>query len=202
MQDLIETWKRGKDSIVAGSSSKELVAIAKEKKRNVLYAHYGTVFILTITLIGLALFFYYVAPFKNALSKVGVYMMLGGLMVRILIEIISMVKSGAVQFSQNAEKATSAALSFYNFRKQVHGPVTIGIIGIYVLGFYFLTPEFSQYITLYWMIAMHVSFIVIGIILTVVIRNGIKREMANLLHLSNLRKEITSEQAERGSNVE
>ena len=193
MQDLIDTWKKGKEALTTNSSAEGLIALAKEKKRSVLYAHYGNVLVLTLSLLGIALFFYFVAPFRTLLSHIGMGMMLGGLALRIGIELASIVKSGAIQLSNNAAEATKRAFLFYNFRKRVHGPVTVAIVGIYVIGFYFLTPEFSQYISFQWMILMHLSFLLGGAFLIWVIRKGIKKEMADLMHLTSVRKEIMAE---------
>lgn len=191
MQDLIDTWKNGKKAVTTDSAAEELIIQAKEKRRNVRNAHLGTVFILTITLAGLALFFYYKAPFGTLLSHLGMGMMLGGLMLRIGIEIVSIVKSNAIQVSGNTEEATKAAYLFYRFRKGIHGPITVAIVGIYALGFYFLTPEFSHYIAFHWMILMHLSFLLGGVFLIWVIRKGIKKELTDLVHLTKIRNEIT-----------
>lgn len=196
MQDLIDTWKRGREALATISSAEELIALAKAKKRGVLYAHYGNALVLTLTLVGLALFFYYVAPFRTRLSHIGMGMMGGGLLVRIGIEIISLVRSNAIQLVDTADDATKAAFSFYTFRKKVHGPVTVAIVGIYVAGFYLLTPEFSRYILFHWMVLMHLSFLVGGVFLAWVIRKGIKKEMENLKHLTSIRNEITAEQGD------
>jgi hypothetical protein len=194
MQDLIDTWKKGREELPIGRSAEQLIVCAKEKKRSVLYAHYGNVLVLTLSLVGIALFFYLQTSFQTTLSHVGMWMMLGGLSFRILVEIISIVKSNAIQLSHNADKATKAAFSFYNFRKQIHGPLTVAIVGVYVFGFYFLTPEFSKYISFQWMVMMHLSFLLGGLFLIWVIRKGIRKEMANLLHLTSLRNEITADQ--------
>ncbi len=85
--------------------------------------------------------------------------MLGGFSVLILIEVISIVKSRAIQLSKASSEVTKDALSFYVFRKRIHGPITIAIVMAYVIGFYLLTPEFSTYITFTWLVIMHVFLI-------------------------------------------
>ncbi|HUC81117.1 MAG TPA: hypothetical protein VMR70_09385 [Flavisolibacter sp.] len=193
MQDLIDTWKKGKEALSTNSSAEALITLAKQKKRSVLYAQYGNVLVLTISLVGLTLFFIFVAPFQTLLSHIGMGMMLGGLALRIGIEIASIVKSGAIQLSSDATEATKAAFLFYHFRKRVHGHVTIAIAGVYAVGFYFLTPEFSQYISFQWMVLMHLSFLLGGAFLIWVIKKGIKKEMGDLVQLTSVRNEITAE---------
>jgi hypothetical protein len=193
MQDLIDTWKKGKGELTTKDSAGELIALAKQKRKSVLYAHYGNAFVLTLSLVGLSLFFYFIAPFRTLLSHIGMGMMLGGLLLRIGLEIASIVKSTAIQLSSDADQVTKAAFLFYNFRKRVHGPLTVAIVGVYAAGFYFLTPEFSRYISFQWMVLMHLSFVLGGVFLVWVIKKGIKREMVNLRHLAGIRGEISTD---------
>jgi large-conductance mechanosensitive channel len=122
--------------------------------------------------------------------------MLGGLLVRVVIEIISVVKFRHIRYSDHIAQSTAAALAFYQFRRRVHGPVTVSILTMYVIGFYLLTPEFSQYIPLKWMIMMHVSFLIIAAVLFWLISKGIRKEISTLKHLANLQQAVTTENEE------
>ena len=192
MEDLINTWKKGREALNAGAVPGEMLALARKKKRTVVYAQYGNVFVLVLSLVGLALFFRYEAPFRDLLSHIGMALMLGGLALRIAIEVASIYKSRGIRFSGTADAATNAGVSYYAFRKKVHGPVTMAIVGIYAIGFYLLTPEFSRYISLHWMVLMHLSFLSGGLFLIWVIRKGIKKEMTGLQHLAAIRTELSA----------
>jgi hypothetical protein len=63
---------------------------------------------------------------------------------------------------------------------------------MYVIGFYLLTPEFSQHIPLQWMIMMHVSFVIMAAVLFWLISKGVRKEMSTLKYLANLRQAITT----------
>ena len=192
MKDLINTWKKGKEVLVdTGMSTEQLISKAREKKRAVLYAHYGNILILTLSLVGICFFFYFKISITQLMSKIGMYLMTGGLFLRIVIEIGSVIKSRKIQLTGNMAVTTQAALSFYKFRKTIHGPVTLSIMIGYILGFYLLSPEFSQQIQLAWMVLMHISFIVGAYLLIRVVKKGIQEEMIHLLHLTELKKEIT-----------
>jgi hypothetical protein len=193
MQDLINTWKEGKENVYSSQNAEAIIRHAKAKKRKVLYAHYGTIVILSITLGMLALFFYFKAPFKTSLSRAGTWFMMGALILRIVIEIISIIKSHALQLTGNTVQLTKAALSFYSFRKTVHGPVTLAIVVCYVAGFYLLTPEFSKYISFIWMVAMHLSFVIGAVFLIWVIQKGVRKEITNIEYLSGVNAELISE---------
>jgi hypothetical protein len=66
--------------------------------------------------------------------------MLGGLLVRIIIEVFSIRKSKKVQLVNDSSTATNDAISFYHFRKKVHGPVTISIVNLICYGVFSFFP--------------------------------------------------------------
>lgn len=190
-KELQRKWENGKKIITNKSHDidKIILKIAA-KKRGSLYSHYGNIIIMMISLIGISLFFYYVAPVKEILSIIGASLMIGGLGLRIVIEIFSTLKSKKIDVMDNALAATNNSIAFYEFRKTIHGPITFIIFGLYSIGFYMITPEFSLYFSLWKMILIDVSYIVIAVILVIIIRNGIKKEMKTLLDIIQLRKEI------------
>jgi hypothetical protein len=194
MDELTNKWKKAKGAAaLLPQPVEQLIAAAREKKKSNLYFHYGNIIILSITLVGISLFFYYVAPFRELLSRAGVVLMVGGLIIRIVIEIFSVLKSQKIQMLHDASRTTNDTLAFYRFRKTIHGPVTITIVGLYCLGFVMLGPEFSRYIALEWMILMYSSFVLGALLLIWQIRKGIQKEMRILLELAELKKEMHRE---------
>lgn len=191
MDELSKRWQKEKQHIhVQPSSVDEIIAIAQKKKKSTRYFHYGNIIILSITLVMISLFFYYVAPFKETLSRFGVLLMVGGLFVRIIIEIFSVFKFKKIRLTDDALQTTEDYVDFYEFRKKIHGPVTITIVALYCIGFYFLSPEFSLYIPMLWMVLMHVSFVLGAAFLIWQIRKGIVKEMEDLSELTKLRQDI------------
>ncbi|WP_421763145.1 hypothetical protein [Ekhidna sp.] len=170
----------------------EVIKRAKQNKKSVLYAHYGNMLILTLTLIMISAFFFYVTSFQNLISKIGVALMIGGLALRIVIELISSFRSRQIDLTEHAISSVNSSLQFYQFRRKIHGPVTVSIVSLYTLGFYMLTPEFSVYIDLFWMIIMDVGYVIGAIILITVIRKGIKKEMQDLAEIVQLKDELVS----------
>jgi hypothetical protein len=192
MDQLIKKWKQGKETLSPEGSANLLVTQANSRKKQVRLEIYGNLIILALSLIILAWFFKFVISLKDTASQAGMYLMLGGLLVRVVIEIISVVKFRHIRYSDHIEQTTAAALSFYQFRRRVHGPVTVSILTMYVIGFYLLTPEFSQHIPLQWMIMMHVSFVIMAAVLFWLISKGVRKEMSTLKYLANLRQAITT----------
>lgn len=191
MQDIINTWKEGR-GVLQNESIEQLISKAKGKKRSVLTAHFITVAVLGTTFILIAFFCYYQKTFSTALSYRGLYIMMGCLLLRIGIEVLSIVKSKAIQFTESTEKATREALHFYAFRRKVHGPVTIIIFGLYIVGFYLLSPELSNYLAFESMMLLHISFIIGALILVWIITNGIRKETADLHHIKQISNDVHS----------
>ena len=193
LKKLKNQWKDVKSSVEKPEIEvDDIIEKAKKNKKSVLYAHYGNMLILTLTLIMITAFFYYVTSFQDLISKIGVVFMIGGLALRILIEWVSSIRSKQMDLTEHATSSMNSLLQFYQFRKKIHGPVTISIVGLYTLGFYMLTPEFSKYIDLHWMIIMDVGYVIGAIILIIFIRKGIKKEMEELAEIVQMKKELAA----------
>jgi hypothetical protein len=188
MDPLIKQWKEGKETVKPLERADEIIRKAKRKKKSVLDFHYGNIVVLSITLIVISVYFYFLTPFRETLSRIGVVLMLGGLLARIIIEVFSVIKSKKVQLMNDSSTATNDAISFYHFRKKIHGPVTICIIVLYVMGFFFLSPELSKYISRSGMVLINGSFVAGAVFLIWVIRKGIRKEISNLADLIEVKK--------------
>lgn len=193
LNDLNEHWKKAKQKIHTGSvADTRLILQRKNNKRSVLSFHYANSIILSVLLSVLIFFFCNYTPFRTVLSWTGVALMVGGIFIRILVEIFSARKYAGIHVEEDTVSATEASLAFYRFRKKIHGPLTITIVGFYIAGFYMLSPEFSLYFSLPLMLFMDIGFAVGAVILSVQIRKGIKKEMKTLESLTVLQKDMRS----------
>ncbi len=193
-EDLQRKWLQGKEDI--GNTPKvinEVLSLVKAKKKSTVRFQYGNIMVLLITLLGISAFFYYTAPVKEVLSRIGVGLMIGGLLLRIAIELMSIVKSKKMVVIESVLKATERAITYYNFRKRIHGPITITIITLYTIGFFMITPEFSLYFTTWQMVLIDASYIVAAAIFIPIIHRSIKQEVHTLLEIIELRKKIVHE---------
>ncbi|MGB3851886.1 MAG: hypothetical protein WA958_18095 [Tunicatimonas sp.] len=191
--ELHQLWQQAKQTHRAAlPDATSLINRAKAHQRHTRNFHFGNMAVLSATVAGLLVFFRYVAPLQTTLSHLGIGLMIGGLLLRILIEGYSVVRSARINLSANAQQATSDALTFLRFRKVVHGWVTIAIVLLYSLGFYLLTPEFSQYFSLPWMILIDGSYLVGAAVLIILIRRGIKREMTALAELVAIKQDMNA----------
>jgi uncharacterized membrane protein len=120
--------------------------------------------------------------------------MIGGLIIRISIELFSAWQSRKIKVSDAAAGSLQNSIAFFEFRKRIHGPVTIIIFVAYFIGFYLLTPEFSRYISIGWLILMDVSALVAAGILAYFIRTGIRQELSDLQKLIELQRSLSKEE--------
>lgn len=191
IDDIKKMWDAGKKSTsMAESNPDQIILMAKKNKRDTISQHIGTIAILTITLIGISCFFIYVAPVKQVISLIGVGLMTGSLVIRIIIEIYSLLISQKLDLTESALKNSDATIDFHKFRKQIHGPTMITILIFYTLGFYLLTPEFSLYLSSKIMVLVHLSYLVGAVIVGLSIRNSIKKEMLSLNEILRLKNKL------------
>lgn len=184
-------WKESKkDQVLPFSDIQEIIKTAQKKMRSTIRLQWGTIIILAITFAVISAYFIYVAQFKQTISHVGIGLMLGGLMVKIVLELISILLSGKIKLTETALKLNHTTLSYFRFRKIMNGPVTITIVLLYSIGFYMLTPEFSLYFSTPMMILIDASYILGAAIFTWSIKITVKKEMTILNEIVRIQQDI------------
>ncbi|MEQ8237918.1 MAG: hypothetical protein RIA69_01830 [Cyclobacteriaceae bacterium] len=191
LNDLKNKWQGAKKSQSSQSMDvQEIMTLSKKKMKSAIVMHLKNIIILSITLVVLFLFFKYVAPLQEVLSQIGIALMIGGLVVRILIEFYSIYLSYQIDMSDTAMQNSNSSLEFFKFRKTIHGSVMYTILGLYTLGFYALTPEFSLYFSTIMMVLIDGSYLVIAVIVGYFINVGIKKEMKYLQELLTIQNDL------------
>lgn len=198
MSDILDDFKgqwdaAKKDSAKQTVSAKDLVAAAEQKIRSAVLMHVGNTAVLVVTLVGICLFFVYVAPLQETLSHIGMSLMIGGLVLRILIEFHSIYRSTKIDLSDTAFAVNKSYMSFYTYRKKIHGSVTIGILIAYTVGFYILLPEFGNYFTQAQLILLALSYLVAAAIFGFSIKIAIRKEVKLLKSLIDVQQEMTTD---------
>jgi len=189
--ELEDAWNQSKKSLQSSPTNIENTyeKIRAHKKESFLF-YYGTIAILSTTLIVIFSFFYFVAPVEQVLSRIGAGLMLGGLIVRILFEINSIKKAKKIHSINNSLEAVNNSIAFYQFRKKIHGVVAPIIISLYTIGFYLITPEFLIYMDTWNVVLFDISYLFIAVILFFQIRKGVRKEMNNVRETVLLKKEL------------
>ncbi len=188
--ELQNKWESNKNKIHIPNNFDTLFNKIKKKERENYFFYYGTITILLTTLIVISLFFYYVAPVKETLSRIGAGLMIAGLLFRIVIEIISIYRAKQINHLDNTLKTTENTIKFLQFRKIIHKIIAPIIIVLYTVGFYMITPEFSLYIRFWYLVLIDISYVIIAIILFIIIRNSVKKEMQKLNDIIKLKNDL------------
>ncbi|MBW1297616.1 hypothetical protein [Aquimarina litoralis] len=189
-------WQKDKSKMESDPKENDMEQVLSTFQKNKTWStnfQYGNIIILSIVLVGISAFFYFVAPVEELLSRIGVGLMIGGLFVRIIIECISVSKTKKINMLDQALQTTEDTIAFYKFRRKIHGPITILIIALYTIGFYMISPEFSLYFETWQMILIDGSYVIGAIILILVIRKNVKKEIKILSDIVDLKKKMLEE---------
>lgn len=161
----------------ANSIIKTVVGIkAKQKISNI---------ILGITMAVLLGFALYVSAYKATTAMIALSLMIGILVVRIAVEMISITNLSKLNPAEDAEKYKSNLINYYAKRKKVHFILTPLLILIYCVGFVMLMPYFKSSLSEGFYTYIQVSSVIILIILGAFIYRQIKKEMNVLDELKN-----------------
>ena len=193
--ELESVWQSGKERIQSTPESLQTIyAQIQQNKRSNFSFYYGTILILSITLIGVASFFHFLAPVQELLSRMGVGLMLGGLLIRILLEVTTTIRSKKVHIESNSLEAVNNAIAFYQFRKKVQFVVAPTIVALYTIGFYMITPEFLEYLSTEYVIFFDVLYLFLAIFLFIQIRKGVIKEVKTLQETIALKQELIQQE--------
>lgn len=195
MTDILDEFKgqwqeARQEESVPSKSAKDLISLAQQQLRRTVIMQFKNMIILAITLVGLSIYFFYAYHFQLATSHLGITLMVGGLAIRILIEIYSVIRANRIDISHSAVTYNRGFLHYYSYRKRIHGPVTISILIGYTIGFYLLIPEFALHMTREMVILIGFSYLLAAAIFGFSIRKGIRDEMKVLNGLLELQTDI------------
>ena len=195
LDELQKLWQEEKKerSEYDGKNSDTLIAQARRQKAGSVRFQYGNVIVLSMVLAGIVYFFSFYLGMQETLSLWGLSLMYGGLLLRIGVEIFSVIYAGRIDMSLASLANTEKVLSYHQFRRSVHGPLTLSIVGFYTLGFYMLIPEFAMYLSTRWVILIGASYLLMAIFPFWQIRKGIQNEIRQLEEIVRIRKMLLDE---------
>mgnify|MGYP000017636202 CR=1 FL=1 len=184
--NLQNQWKEAQKTNGINADSSSMLNTVKRSQKKITNQYIGNILVLLATVIVLTAFFLFVAPMQDLLSRIGIFLMLGGLVTRVIIEWISHQKWQDIDYSQAGKYSVIRAQKFYDYRKKIFGPVTIIIFVGYSIGFYLLTPEFLLYLPKNMVWIMDLSYIPIAAALIYIIRKSYRDESRMLSEMKNL----------------
>ncbi len=191
--DIQKLWKQEQNDNIKASNAAYIIKMAERKRKKNTRTQWGNIFVLLVFTIILSSYFLFVAHFQFNTSKAGEFLMIGSLLLRIMIEVGSLVFSGRIDISEDALKSNNSFLTYFNFRKKIHGPVTVAIVILYSIGFYLLSPEFSNWFPLWLLVLIDVSYLAAAFIFGYFIRSAIGRELKTLNEIRRFREDLLSQ---------
>ncbi len=183
-------WQNSSSSLPTPPPMEELIAEAQRLHRESSKFQRDTLVILGSTFVMMNYFLLFYFGFREGLSQVGVGLMLGFFLFRILLEAYSLWRRKQKTATSSALENLETEKKYLQLRLRIHGPYTYLTLIAYTLGFLLLLPEFSMHITAFWMGALVSSYFIPGIILTLLIRKNVQKEIRELRTVVELREKI------------
>lgn len=183
-------WKSSGMDMTPPLPTEQLIAEANRLNRASLKFQNGNLLILGSSFLMMSYILLEFFKFQQMLSKIGVGLMLVFFLFRILLEAYSIHKGKQKSAIESAKNSLMHENQYLNLRLKIHSTFTYLTLGAYTLGFLFLLPEFSLHISSFWMAAMVVSYFIPGILLTLIIRKNVQKELRELRMVVELRKKI------------
>lgn len=141
--------------------------------------------VLSLTVLILIVFFFYISAYKNSQVFLGLSIMIGSLLLRIGIEFFSVIKKTQLPADQDLKTYTQELLRFYKRRKYIHFIITPFLFISYILGFLMLLPGFKQEFSFGFYNYILISSTIIFIALAVLIAYQIRKELKLLKELGS-----------------
>lgn len=178
-EDLKTQWNDQEEILVPKEGAKQLIEkIAGIRKKQGI-----TNLVLSITVVVLIAFFFYVSAFKFQTTMTGLLIMIGVLIIRIVLEFFSIKTLRNMSAIANASKYKQEITKYYDGRRIIHFMITPIIVIAYCIGFYILLPNFKVSLStgFYWYIIG--SAIVTLIVLSLFVSKKIQQELQLLRNL-------------------
>ena len=183
-------WQNSATGIPSPPPTRQLIEEANRLQQESFKFQRSTLLTLSSTFLMMCYFLLFYFGFRDTLSHLGVGLMLAFFLARILLEAYSLAQGRKKQLSESALSNLENEKNFLQLRLWIHGAGTYLTLGAYTLGFLLLLPEFSKYISAFWRAAFVCSYFIPGIILTLLIRKNVQKEIRELRRVVELREMV------------
>jgi len=167
-------------------TSAELIVMAEKQAKKIKSNHIGTLLIIGFTTFILITYFLWIGSYSFSLFTFGLGLMTASMLIRIMIEGISIRKFNTIKTELPLLEYSKKASLFYNWRKKIHFVVTPIIYLVYTLGFSLIIPtlreEFSTPFFIYLLVSGYGFLIGFAFFL----KKKLKNEMEILEFLKNI----------------
>lgn len=172
-----EIWNSQSDTKPSTTAS-ALIAKAKEHTKTLKHNHYWTIGIISLTVLILLFYFFWTNSHQFNSLTIGLSVMIGMLIFRIILEINSSTKLKSIKPDLTLLDYSQKVKTFYEWRKKIHLILTPIIYISYFIGFTMLLPSFeanfSNGFYMYCLVSGYGFFFVFGYFLIKQIRKELK----------------------------
>lgn len=137
---------------------------------------YGQI-VLMVTVIILICFFIYISGFKNAQLSLGMSLMVGSLLFRVVIEFFSQTKLNSLAPTLQVKVFNEKIMAYYKSRLVIHYWLTPFSFTGYVIGFIIMLPIFKLNVSTGLYNYIIISSILVFLFLIILITVQIKKEL-------------------------
>lgn len=178
-EELQDSWKNQPDPTATERNFDSLLTNVKSISLKQKIAN----IVLGITILILIAFTFYVSGYKHTTFLTGISLMVGSLIFRIIVEVISIRRLVKMNFLERSTYFKEQLIRYYDDRKKIHFILTPLCITVYCIGFSILLPLFKASLSygLYRYILL--SAIVLLLVFTVFIVKQVKIELRKLRQL-------------------
>ena len=142
--------------------------------------------VLGLSLLFLGYFVFHISAFKVKMVAFALFMMIGALVIRMTIELISIKNLRRLNITTDMTSFRKKLTTYYVKRKVVHLVLTPILVVLYIVGFIILLPFFKATLSAGFYTYIIVSAMVVFLVLGIIIISQIKKEMAVLKELRSL----------------
>ncbi|PWA09358.1 hypothetical protein [Flavobacterium laiguense] len=184
-EDLQTIWNqqtKASSNPTANDIIKKAEAHTKKINRN----HFWTSAILSLTSLILISYYIIMDAYMQTTLNLGLSIMIGMLLLRILIERISVSKFNAIKTDVSLIEYSKLTHQFYQWRKKIHYILTPIVYVTYIVGFTLLLPVFKENLSKGFYLYILISGFGFLLIFGYFILKIIKKEMQLLDFLKNI----------------
>lgn len=178
-EKLQDSWKNQPDSTATERDFESLLTNVRaiSNKQRIMNV------VLSITILILLGFVFYVSGYKHTTFLTGISLMIGSLIVRIVIEALSTRRLNKMNFLQRSAQFKQQLIRYYRSRKKIHYILTPLCIAVYCIGFGILLPLFKASLSYGFYLYILLSSIVLLLLFSVFIIKQVKIELRKLRQL-------------------
>lgn len=178
-ENIKSSWTNQNDSKTPTDGAIKVKTKVKNLKLNQLY----TTVILSITVVVLVAFFFYISAYKVSVVMLGLFLMIASLTVRVVLELYSSKSLKSLNVTLSTLAFKQKLTKHYKNRIRIHYVATPIILALYIVGFVILLPSFKENLSEGFYTYIIISGIVFFMVIVFLIIKTIKKEIQDLKNL-------------------